>query len=217
MAKELLKVALKTLCFLLALTLVLASIFVLVFPSKSSSISSKLGFDKFASLCSKIAYEKTEDINDLAVLVENSIVSDSTKYIATYSEKLLADKNFSDFCDFKDGGLTSSSYENFILGNLSIAYAKLDQTHLINSLLFDNGTDYEINDECVYLINYLNLTDVENGELATTMLAKLDEKFMSENSTQEEKKYICLDAFMLATKYDEKLATIWKDRYETLD
>lgn len=102
----------KTLIVFIAVLIISVLLFGLIAPMQFSDFTWRLGMNGISCHYAKTAYDKSGDINDLAVVIDRSISADNADYIAVYCEKMIENEHYEDFCDFQNEK-TAGFSENF--------------------------------------------------------------------------------------------------------
>ena len=135
------KLVVKTIAFSLGILLVGACLFYLIVatcvPSSLSDFYYRTGNEKLTLKYSEKAYGKSDDIEDLATLVERSIVFDEHALVKAYGFKFLNHSGFSDYISGKNDG-----YKYYIVGSLVDSLYELSETQTAVDVAFNNTNAY---------------------------------------------------------------------------
>ena len=165
------KTALFTLAGILALVLILFGVFTIFFPSVMVTVSDKLGMDKVCTYYAVSVYNRSNDISDLADVVERGYQSHSWGTVSKYGKKLINRKDFGEFCDLKDieaengeeGALIAGTYDQYIVGLIAEAmYRQNDEENALDTAFYLNREVFPANNAVVSL----SLIVMNEGDVA---------------------------------------------------
>ena len=112
MKKLIIKTSVITLTLILIVGFALYGLLGLIYPSSIASIAFRVNNKSICLKYTEKQYQKTNEIEDLAILVERCIWAKEYELITKYSSQFLNSKDFESFIASKSG------YENFIACNL---------------------------------------------------------------------------------------------------
>ena len=128
MKKIILKASLITLGALIAAGILIFSLWIIISPQSMATVSEKLGNYNFAVTCANLKFKYSDDTEDLARCVEDSILAKDDEKIVKYGEKLIARDDFDKLCAKRDGELApadgveaSRNYKTYILSTLAVS------------------------------------------------------------------------------------------------
>lgn len=134
MRKLLIQTALKSALMIFILTVVVAAVTCLGFPQTMANYAEGFGNYKIAASFATLQYKYTNDVEDLARVVEDSILCGNDKNIVVYGEKLVKHDNFSTLCDKKDALMNEGDYFKFVTSK--VALSKYSLKGMDNALAF---------------------------------------------------------------------------------
>ncbi|MBO7214915.1 MAG: hypothetical protein J6V66_05410 [Clostridia bacterium] len=167
------KLIAKTIAFSVGVLVVGVCIFYLIManfsPSTLSDFYFRMGNDKLTLKYSEKAYEKSEDISDLATLVERSIVFDNATLTKEYGLKLINSSDYSTYASEQDSG-----YKYYVAGSICEALYLLGENQTAIDTAFDNTATYSK----VNPIRVLISLAVQNGDSTTltSILSRLEDR-----------------------------------------
>ncbi|MEG1519515.1 MAG: hypothetical protein RR458_00885 [Clostridia bacterium] len=212
--------ALKTLVFLLVLTILLTTIFLVALPRTSSNILTKLGVDGLASNYAKVAYERTKDFNDLALTFNKSVLAENYKQVKKYGQILVADANFDDYVKFQNTNQKNYDYKKWALGNIAVANLHIDGiSSAIENLNLSSSTQYVAGHQMSYLTDEVvsKKMKLDKDEIALVN-DKFNMIFKGQQSRKEDCKPCIIDAYSFAKAFcDNDVAKMWFERYEKVN
>ncbi len=205
----------KTLVVLVIFSLFITSMFMVFFPSKTADMAESLGMTEVSISFEKVSYEKTGDINTLAVILNYEIYSENNEEIAEYGMEMLNHKDYADYVNFLGvNSLTSMSYnvycETYILQAL---YAEGMQDEAIAVLSNSIATGYENYGAGIVLCG--DVVAAGDSEFANKMLAVYESNF---SGASDIKGYnITLEALILTEGVAASQNDVWQARLEALN
>lgn len=193
--KMVLNTVLATLAVLLSVSLFIFNASMLFFPKPLADAADGLNVRLVALPASRISYERSGDINDLAAFVERAIKYNDYASVSAYAKQLTLHKHYSDFSDFKDGqGVTDiSDYKSYIEGNYLISlYASKQEAQCIAEAEKLAGDTYSAQSPLGFLVRHIMLSEQRFEPLNSLLIT------MYENSSSdEEKKALSRDLYFL--------------------
>ncbi len=172
MKKLIIKTSVITLTLILIVGFALYGLLGFMYPSSIASLAFRVNNKSVCLKYSEKQYEKTNDVEDLSILIERAIWAENNELIVKYSAIFLNSSNFEEFVKDKDG------YENFIVCYYVESLYLLDQKEKSIEIAFSyfNGKS-ELNPVRVLVLASKNDLDTLNK-----ILKKLNS---IENKTQE--------------------------------
>lgn len=209
----------KTLVFLLVLTVLLTTIFLVAFPKQSSNVMTKLGIDNLASKYSKVAYERSKDFVDLTTTFDKSVLADNYAQVKKYGQILIEDVNFDDYVQFRNAGNPNFDYEKWALGNIASAKVHVDGVmKAVASLELDILTNYFEGHPLTYIINELIENKMKVNESEIKFISdEMEQVFQGQEDREEDCLPIIVDAYVFSKNFCESdMVAKWQQRYENL-
>lgn len=170
------KLIVKTVAFSLGVLIALVSLFYLVLmtasPSTLGDFHFRTGSEKLAIKYSEKAYEKSNDIGDLAVLVERSIVFKEHASVKKYGFELINAKGYGEFVQTKGVG-----YNYYMVGSIAKSIYILGEKNTAIDLAFNSTADYtELNPIRVLISTMLEAEDKTALSIVVTKLEARESK-----------------------------------------
>ncbi len=167
------KLIIKTIAFSLGILIALASLFYLVLalssPKTLGDFYFRTGSEKLAIKYYEKAYEKSDDIDDLSVLVERSIVLKKHEQVKKYGFELINSTNYGEFAKTKGDG-----YDYYVVGSISKSLYILGEKNSAIDVAFNLTADYlEINPIRVLISEALGKSDKQT---ISVILSKLENR-----------------------------------------
>lgn len=219
-SKNLGRVALQTLVFLLVLTVLLTTIFLVAFPRQSSDILTKLGIDGLASNYAKITYERSKDFNDLAMTFSKSVTAENHEQVKKYGQILVENANYEDYVDFQEKNSTILDYDKWVKGNMAVASLHIDGvSKAISDLNLTTKTSYVEKSPLEYVVIDLISTKTKlDADEIKLINDKLDMVFQGMESRNENVIPMIIVAYTFANEFCEsEIVSIWQTRYEQVN
>lgn len=195
MNKIILKVTLKTIAVILSILIIFLAVLTMFAPMTLANFNKKLGNNSLAASFTIIEYNRNKDINDLADIVELSILSESYSRILKYSDFLINHSKFNEFCAYKDKNTNINiyaTYKQFIYGwNVTALYEKNEKELAFERAKGIVPSNYSRNNALQYLI--LVVAEENDKTMAEDIMIYLQEKIsdiLSEGNDLEEQKLI---------------------------
>ncbi|MBQ3234633.1 MAG: hypothetical protein IJA97_00565 [Clostridia bacterium] len=167
------KLIIKTIAFSLGILAVGVCLFYLIMatcaPSSLGNFYFRTGNEKLAVKYAEKAYHKSEDISDLATLVERSAVCDNSELVKKYGFTLI---NHSDYEELSTN--KGSSYKYYVAGSLVEALYKLGETQTAIDTAFDNTLGYSQVNPIRVLISLA--MQGEDSKTLSTILSRLENR-----------------------------------------
>lgn len=154
-----------TLACLIALILILFGVFTLFFPSVMLNIADFCGMEKLATQYAVSVYTRSNEIDDLADVVERAYYAQRWGTAADYGERLMARSDYEEFCGAKDESVTPGidDYAQYIAGIVSVAqYHTGEGDEAIETAFAQNRTSFQENNSVVTLA----MAAVQEGDKA---------------------------------------------------
>jgi len=212
MKDYLIKVGLKTLVFLLALTIILSSLLMLFVPAYASDVCYNLGLKDLSARLEVNAYEKSEDLNDLAKLFDRAVDAENYEIAYKFGKELFNHKDIDEYSLFR-AKYGSLDYKSYVLGNYAIATANLYGVNSAVDLLKENAGTYSRTCAYSYLVSYLcEEADMFDSQDANVLLIALENKFLA--AGEEEKKFVSSDGYYLSQTFGLGNSATWQERYK---
>jgi hypothetical protein len=193
--KIILKVTLKTIAVILSILIIFLAVLTMFAPMTLANFNKKLGNNSLAASFTIIEYNRNKDINDLADIVELSILSESYSRILKYSDFLINHSKFNEFCAYKDKNTNINiyaTYKQFIYGwNVTALYEKNEKELAFERAKGIVPSNYSRNNALQYLI--LVVAEENDKTMAEDIMIYLQEKIsdiLSEGNDLEEQKLI---------------------------
>ena len=158
-----------TLACLVALILILFGIFTIFFPSVMVEITDFCGMEKASARYAVSVYTRSNDIDDLADVVERAYYAESWSIAADYGERLSAREDFGSYCEKADASANAKpgGYAQFTAGLIAVSQYKLgNKAEALEAALTPNRQSFTENNAAV--------------TLAMTVIADGDKDFASE-------------------------------------
>lgn len=178
MGKLIAKTAAITFGGIIAAALILFGIFSLFFPSVMVSLTDKLGMEGACASYSVAQYEKSGDIEDLALAVERSYYAEHFKDAADLGDKLIQSKDFLNFCNAKDvqtgasQELTLGSSAQYYNGLTAAAQYYVKSDRALDTAFGAIGKEFSENNAVVFLTSVAMRE--EDKEFCRMILDRLD-------------------------------------------
>jgi len=154
--KLILKVALKTIAVVLSLIIIILAVITIFTPMTLAKMNKKLGNNSLAASFTIIEYNRNKDINNLADIIELSIISKNYSRIKKYSNLLIDHTKFDEYCAFKDNNNDINiyaSYKQYIYGwNVTALYYRYEKQLALEKAKSIIPLDYSKNNAMRYLI-----------------------------------------------------------------
>lgn len=189
MDKLIFKTALKTVILVLVLVILTVCLITVFSPMTLAKFNKKLGNNNLAASYTIIEYNRQKDINDLADIVELSILAKNNKRVLKYSELLISHTKFDKYCDFIDSKNNNNniyaSYRQYIYGwNIRAEYMNGDKDSALEKAKSVMPDDYSINNCMQYLVSVV----IENNdiEFAKKILFVLQDDIISGIDDEEQ-------------------------------
>ena len=179
MGKLIAKTAGITLAAIVALALVLLGMFSWFAPGIMVTITENLGLEGACASYSISVYERSGDIDDLAVAVERCYTVGDYENAASYGSKLLSDDGFEDYCARRDNEITSDyigDTDQYLIGIVAESLYRLgdadSKSKALNLVSAAANNEFRTNSAIVYL----GTVAVEQGDAAfcSQILSRLD-------------------------------------------
>ncbi len=209
--KVVLKTAGLTVAALLIVTVLVISAFALFCPSLSGDFCYRIGLDGLSVRFARVAYDKSGEIDDVAVLIERAASVNDDETIVEYAPELLKHKNWSEYEEFMTEKL-QYQYGNFINGKYAVAlYRKGDKAEALN-VAKSATEEYGVNNPMQHLVSAV--AAAKDSTFAADVLVVLEEMFQSAKTTATAKA-VAVDGVQMATISGNQTAIgIWKARYD---
>lgn len=194
----------------------------LIAPKKVADFVVKINLNKFSAILTISEFNRTGDINDLALAVERSSLARLHKETSLYAKKLIENENYADFTAWKSD-TTDYDYANFIESNYVYSSYKIGNT----SELFDFAVASVEKHSNAYAVNnavsrYIDaFQEGKDRGLHQEVLEYLEGKFIrlkaSEAPDVRALRRVCLDLYRIYdTVGDEVNRDEWEDKYNEL-
>ncbi len=202
----------KTVVVLVIISLFITAVFMVFFPKTIADSAKSLGMPKISIAFEKASYEKTEDINSLATIVNYEIYHENNKEIAKYGMEMLMHEHFEEYVQFLGvNSLTKVDYKTFVeTYAMQALYCEDMKDEAVAILSSSVESGYEILGSGVVLAN--DVAKAKDVEFAEKMLDIYKSNF--ENANDLKKYNIAIEAGIVATG-EEK--TAWQGIVETLN
>ena len=165
-----------TLAAIVALALVLLGMFSWFAPGIMVTITENLGLEGACASYSISVYERSGDIDDLAVAVERCYNVGDYENAASYGSELLSDEGFDDYCAKRDNEITSDyigDTDQYLIGIVAESLYRTNQKeNALNLVSAAANNEFRTNSAIVYL----GTVAVEQGDAAfcSQILSRLD-------------------------------------------
>ena len=207
--KEIKSVIIRTLIVLMIITLFLFCLVSLINPKFISEKAADVGLDKM-SLSFQIAeYNRTENINDLGIVMNKAISLDDNDVINKYGLTMINNVDYEEYSTFVDKNVISSiEYMDYIESFLLLSLyesGEIEQVEaILSSAITKRYTKYGIGASLSRSI--VENDDMESGKL---LLGIYERNY--EIAKEEQQHNIAIEAEILASAFgiDEE---IWKER-----
>lgn len=186
MKKIIIRTAVITLCGVLAFIALLYGALTLFAPKALANFWGGLGSDNLAKTFSEKQYEKTEDISDLYNLIVVLDAEEDAEKVVLYTEKLLNEQGFKEFCSQNDVSGAKISTVQYVSVKYVYSLVSLNQ----------QKKALEFSKEFVSEFGYTEYNPLRT--LFNDLLYKLDQE------TKEETFYAVIDAYELVTDSAQK-------------
>jgi len=127
-----LQTALKTVIVIALVAVVTVFVLGLVMPGTMGDFWGSVGLNNLSLSYAKSQYERTSDINDLAVLIDRAVFVQNDELVVEYASQMLSERNYAAYCAHVDGLITPSdtggtrfSYDHYVRGNIVLSLARL--------------------------------------------------------------------------------------------
>ncbi|MBR2070178.1 MAG: hypothetical protein IJ981_02000, partial [Clostridia bacterium] len=212
MKDYLIKVGLKTLVFLLAITIILSSVLMLFVPAYASDVCYNLGLKDLSARLEVNAYIKSEDLNDLAKLFDRAVDAENYEITYKFGKELFNHKDIDEYSLFR-AKYGSLDYKSYVLGNYAIATANLYGVNSAVDLLEENTGTYSRTCAYSYLVSHVcEKTNKFKKDDATLLLNSLESRFA--DCSEEEKVFVSSDGYYLCQTFGLGNGATWQERYK---
>lgn len=193
----------------------LFNVSVLVSPAFTAGLFDSVNAGLMSVPLSRAAYERSNDINDIALLIERAVKYGDNETVIKYVPKLKGYAYYEKFCQFKDGqGVSAvSNYKSYIDGNYIIAlYNAKDYEKCLTECEKNLDGSYLDDNPVRFLVRRLYIGG-ENFEKFTSLLVNYygQEKI---KMPKEQLKNICVDLYSVYLGIgDTENSGFWQSEY----
>lgn len=184
------KLIVKTITFSLGILIALASLFYLVLavasPKALGDFYFRTGSEKLAIKYLEKAYEKSDDIKDLATLVERSIALEMHASVKEFGFEFINADGYGEYAKSQGGG-----YDYYIVGSISKSLYLLGEKNVAIDLSFNSTASYSEVNPVRALISVA--LDKEDKTTLSAVLVKLE--------SRSEKNQLCLNDISYLREY----------------
>lgn len=176
MKKLIIKTTVITLSAIIIFLAVSFGIVCIVKPSVIASVFDDLGYYSAANFFYEMQYEQTEDINDLAVLIDRSFDDEDKKDLEQYLSVLISHKDFDSFCDNKNSSasqlqkMTAQEYYAGYYVSVLIDNGKANESFIVSKSFVEAFGYTEYNPfRTIVEESFSKLSDAEKDQLKSTL------------------------------------------------
>ena len=169
MKKIILKASLITVGALIAAGILVFSLWILISPHSMATVSEKLGNYNFAVTCANLKFKYSDDTEDLARCVEDSILAKDDEKIVKYGEQLIARDDFDKMCEKRDSELVpldgkqgaTNNYKTYILSTLAVSQYRTGNLEKAVVTAEKGGTVASFRKLVIEVVSSKNKADIE--------------------------------------------------------
>lgn len=209
--------AIRTVAVTLAVFVILAAMYVLVFPKKASDITYEMGMKRTACDLMETQYRRTHDINDLSTLFDRVVELSDEKLLYVYGEEFIEHKYFEDYCAFKKKTpltLFDSDISAYVKGYYSVGL--LSEKGIDEALEFlEKETDgYDIlSPFSIFVYHISSCSKKMSIADAEKIVHVLERYYIKALSGDGNTSVIITDAYAVCEKYGLEEKAVWQTRY----
>ena len=191
MGKLIAKTAGITLAAIVALALVLLGMFSWFAPGIMVTITENLGLEGACASYSISVYERSGDIDDLAVAVARCYNVGDYENAASYGSKLLSDEGFDDYCAKRDNEIASDDIgdtDQYLIGIVAESLYRTNQKeNALNLVCAAANNEFRQQSAIVYL--GVVAAEQEDAAFCSQILSRLDGMQLDEDLDLDLKKF----------------------------
>ncbi len=211
--------AIKTVAVTLAVFVVLAAMYVLIFPKKASDITYGMGMKRTACDLMETQYRRTKDINDLSVLFDRAVELSDEKLLYVYGKEFIEHKYFEEYCEFKKKtplSLFDNDLASYVEGYYAVGILSEKGIDEAISYIESVTDDYSI--FCPYSLFVYHVSEcskkmsISDAEKIVHSLERYYILALSSESSDAER--VIADAYAVCDKYGLEEKAVWQARYE---
>lgn len=194
MGKLIAKTAGITLAAIVALALVLLGMFSWFAPGIMVTITENLGLEGACASYSISVYERSGEIDDLAVAVERCYNVGDYENAASYGSELLSDEGFDDYCAKRDNEIASDDIgdtDQYLIGIVAESLYRLgdadSKSKALNLVCAAANNEFRQQSAIVYL--GVVAAEQEDAAFCSQILSRLDGMQLDEDLDLDLKKF----------------------------
>ena len=199
-----------------AMLLFVFNILALFLPCTAANIFDSVGVKQLTVSFTCQCYKRSNNINDLSLLIDRAIKYNDTNVVITYVSILKSFEYYNDFADFKDNQFLNnySDYKNYIDGNYLIAlYSQKEFDKCIELCTNHLKKGYLDNNPIRFLVRLVSASN-NNFERLNNLLI---EKYNNLDISTKEKINLCVDLYSIYSSIkDTQNTDYWQNEYQNI-
>lgn len=213
--------AIRTVAVTLAVFVVLAAMYVLVFPKKASDITYEMGMKRTACDLMETQYRRTHDINDLSVLFDRIVELSDEKLLYVYGKEFIEHEYFEEYCEFKAKApqtLADADMASYVEGYYAVGM--LSEQGIDTALAYLESVTDEYTLLCPYSLFVYHVSEcskkmnISDAEKIVRSLEKYYMKALATSSENFDIDRVIADAYSVCDKYGLEEKAVWQSRYD---